>query len=264
MDILQEKQRGEYDYELMKIIKNLQYKNFKIEFKGSASLKSQRFFSDYDLFTNISENQTSEEAYITLKDIINNVSKMDNVYFMELKMEKKNGEKIKFYTVESIKYPKFKKAYENIDFVKIDYITFLNNVFMELSIIYQFGKGEMEKKEYLKSLKEDMQELKKENKYYKLLKRLFNVYKMEENREGIIFLNEVFNSDLGEIYQKISNLEAIISLSKVYKDKETKKRILINLKDIRETGTLPTIRRRIKKYNKILNEIAREIYEELI
>ncbi len=53
MDVLNEKRK--LDSKISDIVNNLKFKNHKMNLAGSASLKSQRFYSDYDFNTQIKE-----------------------------------------------------------------------------------------------------------------------------------------------------------------------------------------------------------------
>lgn len=263
MDILEKKGKSEYDGELRNIISKLKFKNNPIEFKGSSALKSQTFYSDIDLFSSITGEISDKEVYEEINRILENIKNMNNVYFIELKIENSKGEKFKYFKNDPFKEEKFLKEFKDRNFIKIDLITFINYKFMELSIIYQFKETTLSSKEYISDLKEDIKELKKEKNYYKALKRYFNIYKTEGNIEKLLFLNEIFNSDLGEIYQKISNLEAIEKIKENYNDKLTKNRININLKDIDEPQNLKSISKNRKKYFNILNKHTFPLFEEI-
>lgn len=264
MDILETKKIGEYDADLIKIIKKLQFKNAPIEFKGSASLKSQRYYSDIDLFSQIDSTLKADEIYNEFCSILDAVRNDPNIYFIELKIELKNGRKIRFFKNDTLDKDVFMKYYKLIDFIKIDCITFLVNIFMELSIIYKMSNVKMDKGDYVRGLNEDIKELKKEGRYYKVLKRLFNKFKLDGDTEKLLYLSEVFNSDLGKLYQKISNMEAILKVVENHKDDMTKRRAQLNLKDIGESSVFKTAGKQIERYSKALNKAAKSIYDELI
>ena len=80
MDILEKKQKGEFDNDLKDIIKILKFKNNPIELKGSSSLKSQQYFSDYDIFTIIRYNYGVEEIYDEFHKILNNIISSYDLY----------------------------------------------------------------------------------------------------------------------------------------------------------------------------------------
>jgi hypothetical protein len=70
MDILEKKKPLDFKEDLKKIIKLLTFKN-KVELKGSASLKSQKYPADYDLYSRV---KPERDAFLTfLKDLIKKI-----------------------------------------------------------------------------------------------------------------------------------------------------------------------------------------------
>lgn len=274
MDILEEKQKGEFDNDLKNIIKILKFKKFPIHLKGSASLKSQQYYSDFDLFTEIRLNYNTEEIYDEFRKILNNIISSYDLYFIEFKLQTKKGEKYKWFPNDEFNYEDFKKAFKDIDFGKIDLIARIQNIFIEISCNYIFGNKNihndyktLDKKQYaeeIKELKEGILQLKKENNYYKILKRLFSIYKLEGDYSKLEILNKIFNSELGKKYKLISNLEAIKLLSQFYDDADTKKKIEINLTDIKEPHNISSMEKHLKKYKSDLNTQAKKIYNNLL
>jgi len=263
MDILEKKQKSEFDNDLKDIIKILRFKNNPIELKGSSALKSQEYFSDYDLFTNIFLNYGVEDVYNEFRKILNNIISSYDLYFIEFKIQTKKGKKYRWYPNDEFKFEDFKKAFRDVDFVKIDTVVRTTNIFIEVSCIYKFSQEILPTEDYISSLNKDIKELKKEDNYYKILKRLFNIFKAEGDKHNIEILTKVFNSELGKQYKKISNLEAIQSLKQYYKDADTKKKIEINLTDIKESQNEKSIENNLKKYKNDLNNKAKKIYNNL-
>ena len=263
MDILEPKPKSHYDAELVKIIRNLKFKNYPIELKGSASISSQQYFSDYDLFSNISKPTSSEDIYTEIMDILKKMEKIPGIYFVELKIQNLDGSKKKWFPKEEIDKTDFIEAIDQLDFIKIDFITYIDYKFMELSILYKFSDTKMTPAEYMKSIKGDIKELKGERRFYKVLKRYFNIFKIKGDTEKLLYLNEIFNSDLGMLYQKISNLEAILKLLEFYKDDLTKKKVRLNLKGMREPAEIKSIKKQLALYSTALNRQAESILKEI-
>ena len=244
MDILEKKQKGEFDNDLKDIIKILKFKNNPIELKGSSSLKSQQYFSDYDIFTIIRYNYGVEEIYDEFHKILNNIISSYDLYFIEFKLQTKKGKKFKWLPNDEFGFEEFKKHFKDIDFAKIDIVARNQNIFIEVSCNYIFndeislsGDNITNEKQNIKDINEltdGIKDLKKENNYFKILKRMFSIYKLQNDTHKIKMLNKIFNSDMGMTYKKISNLEAIKLVKEHYKDADTKKKIEINLLDIKE------------------------------
>ena len=256
MDILQPKYKNLLDKKLLNIINLIKFKNNNIELKGSASLSSQKYFSDYDLFSNIQQIPNVEETYNEYKRILQELEKND-IKFIELKLQTVNNKKIRFKPNKPFEIDKFKKDFNNIDFIKLDIIPFINNTFIEVSIIYKFSKDKLTTSNYITMLNDDIKELNKDKQYYKILKRKFNIYKANKDYPKLLFLTEYFNGDNGKIYQKKSNLEAIKKIHEIYKDTLTNRKIEINLKDIKEDININNVNSKINEYAKEVNSNAK-------
>lgn len=261
MDILEPKPKSEFDKSVLNIISRLKFRDNPVDFKGSSSLKSQKYFSDYDLYTNIIKKVGAEVAYSTFYKILQSVFVDDYVYFIEFKVEDKKGQKYKWFPNEPFDKDEFFKLFRDINFAKLDLILWANNRFIELSIIYNFIEEEDENEE-IENIKSDINDLKKEKNYFKILKRLFSIFRIKKNNEMLLYLTEVFNSPLGEDYQKLSNLEAIRKVMKEYDDELTKKRIELNLKEINVPKN--QINLTIKKLQSSLSKSAMKIYKDFM
>jgi len=255
MDILELKTN--FDDKLRKIILLLKFKNNKISIKGTASFKSQRYFSDYDLFSSIVYEYTPKQIYDEIVRIINNIDTTDDLFFIELKIQNANGKKTKFYNSD-IDEKKFIKKLEPLDFLKIDLIARIDNRFIEISIIYNFTTSANDEPSFISSIKEDITTLTKEGKFYKVLKRYFSLYQRNKDKSILLKLSKFFNSEFGALYQHSSNLKAIRLLLENYDDDITKRKVIINLKDINEVPDIQIIDKRVKDIDKIINEVAKK------
>jgi len=256
MDILQPKYKNLLDKKLLNIINVIKFKNNNIEIKGSSSLSSQKYFSDYDLFSNISIIPNIEDTYNEFKRILEELDKND-IKFIELKFQTKDNKKIRFKPNKPFTLNKFKKEYDNIDFIKLDIIPFISNTFIEVSIIYKFNKDKLTTSNYIEMLNDDIKELNKNKEYYKILKRKFNIYKAKKDYPKLLELTNYFNSDIGKQYQIKSNLEAINKIHEIYKDNLTNRKIEINLKDIKDDVNFNNINNKLKEYSKNINTNAK-------
>ena len=260
MDILEKKTK--FNDKLIRTLKILKFKNNTIDIKGTFSLASQKYFSDYDLFSKISKSYNKEQIYDEIKNILNKISQDEDLYFIELKIQNKNGSKKKFFELD-INKNEFIKSVKDLDFIKIDLVGRFESIFTEVSIIYSFNTEIMKSEDYLKSLMDDIKELRKEKNYFKILKRYFNLAKAEGDKKLLLKISEFLNSEYGQIYQKKSNLEAINLLLDKYDDDNTLKKVLINLKDIKEEPKIEVINKNIKDMQKKLNKAGKNKINEL-
>lgn len=231
----------------------------KVRLLGSAGLLSQQNYSDIDLFEDLSHISIDcKSIYLRLKHVMEDV--YPNLYFIEYKLQSRDGKKIR--TLGGLK--RFCEAFKTVDFIKLDFIVWLQDEFkfVEMSIIYNFNK-EFDKREYKKKIIDEMRELYKEGNYFKVLKRMFSLLLKQRRsikRDNLLLvLSEFFNSRYGEMYQDVSNLKAIDKIIKFYRDFDIERKININLKSINRK--LSDTNRLEKEYNseakKILDNIEK-------
>jgi len=254
-----------------KIVKMLKYNNNKIVVKGSSNYINQKYFSDYDLLSFIPLSNP-ETIYKNITKIINTVTENPDVYFVELKLQEKNGEKIKIFKKTDIKLEDFKKTFNNLDFIKIDFVIRINNNFFELSVIYNFfKKGENKfKGDYVKKVEKDIKELIDDGNYFKALKKVFSInsYYNKQNRpvdrKIVNKISKFFNTEeYGKPYQIMGILEANKRLLENYDDPITLKKVNINLKDLGLEPNIKKINKYIKDIYKKINKEAKKIYLDI-
>lgn len=247
MNVLQKKVK--YNDTVMRALDIIKFKHSKIKLNGTASLQAMKYFSDYDFTSTIKRDFKTKTICEEYKRILN--SKMDDLYFIEFKIQYKNGKKLKLYDVSELRSSMFKK----IDFVKIDYVIRHVNIFKELTIMYVFNKVTRTKDDMIAQIQESYHELKNEGNNYKAVKRLYSIYKIKRNYKKLIDFTRFFN-ETGQMYELLSNLKTIKLLAEYYDDTMTQKKILINLKDLRiKYNDIDTI---ISEYENELNEMAKQ------
>jgi hypothetical protein len=251
MNILEKRVHND---DVLHLISDLRFGKMPIELVGSASLRNQRYFSDYDFFS-VTGKSTPYKTYEELNNIIRKISNNSNYYPIELKIQLDNGEKIKKFHPIDLSYDEFKSAFNIIDFIKIDLVLFTDSRFIEVSIIYKMNiTKKFTVDMYTRELQKDIQELKKEKNYYKILKRYFNLARVTNNKDLMISLMKLFNSDVGQMYQYKSNLEAIKLVKDFYKnDDKVKQKIKVNYSKIRPI--------KMANYNELQNTINTKALE---
>lgn len=261
MEITQEKQRMEYNDDIKKLMSIFKFTNNEIILNGSASLSAITYYSDYDFITHIKYNYSVEEVYDEFHKILIQILENNNCYFTEFKLQNIDGTKYKWFPNDNFKYSEFKNLFsKKTDFCKIDLVYFSNNRFIEASCIYKFYGKKLSKEEYIKLIKKDAKELKKENNYYKVLKRIYSINKLEGDNTILLLLTEFFNSEDGKIYKIINNLDAIEIIKKYYNDAFTKKRIETNLNDF----NIPyNYEKTYKNLKEKLNVDAKKVYKQI-
>ena len=80
------------DKKLMKWVNAMKYGNSKIIQQGTSSLKSQQYFSDYDLFSHVyDKNSTPKNVCTNITNILNNLKSMPDIWFIVLKIQNLTG-----------------------------------------------------------------------------------------------------------------------------------------------------------------------------
>ena len=214
----------------------------RLQLKGSAGLTSQQYPSDFDLFSDVSEADYSADQFLAfLKTLLAAVDEHPDCWFVELKVQTRSGKKVRLHPGDKFDElaAKVKKLWRKLDIIKIDLIARIEGQFSEVSCIYKFASAavgtEAATAAYRQSLEDDIKELSAEKRWYKVLKRQFNLTKTEpestERSARLKQLSKVFNGPLGELYQQLSRLEAIEIVVGLYPDAADKARIAI--KDLR-------------------------------
>jgi len=266
MDISQRRFIPQSIYNLIEILK---YDSNPIMLLGTAGLASQQYYSDFDLFSKIENKQSGKVVYKKIMKILHKADKLNDMYFIEFKIQTKDGEKLKYNTLDEFSEKDFLQYFKKVDFIKLDFVIRIGNKFIELSIIYSFNKAELTDNNFIKSLVDDVEEQKKEGNVFKALKRVFAIYNNKrmrnklENTERYIFLSKFFNSEYGNLYAETANLKAIKLLLEHYDDEETIKRVLLNLKEMKLEPNLDKIDSLIKSNEKKYNKEAEKIFEKL-
>lgn len=255
------------DIDIVPVLKALKYPNSNIKVIGTASLKSQKYPSDYDIITNVKD-KDPERVYNTFKKIISKTNKMPNVYFIELKIQgKTDNDKKKFFDNENIPKDEFIKQFNRgVEFIKIDYIVRFGNIFKDVSINYFFNT-ELTREDIfhilLTRMNNDAREYRKEGRYFKALKRIFNIYRYLRQKRSLVKLAKFFNSEFGRLYALSSNLKTIkLLVESGYRDADTRTKILINLKDLGIEPDITKINNVIEKTDKIFNDRANKYFIE--
>jgi hypothetical protein len=109
------------------------------------------------------------------------------------------------------------EAFPTPGLTKLDVVGFVqNNRFTDFSVIYEFRcNGEVLNPEPVNikvSLIESIITYTAEGNYFKVLKRLFALYKFQHNTKMLEELNPILNSDLGRLYQIVSDMDTLLAL----------------------------------------------------
>ncbi len=266
MELTKEKTKSEYNEDVKKLISIFTFNNIKPILKGSYGLSNIDYYADYDFWVIIeNRNYSVKENYEEFKKILNLILDNMDIYFLEFKTQDLKGNKFKWLPNEYFDFDNFKKYFsENKEYCKIDVVLWSDNKFIEASVNYWFSFENKTPEKGKKEFNESIKELKKEGNYYKVLKKLYSLEVLKENKKDKILIDNlitIFNSELGKIYKDINNIDAIEKVKEYYGDEPlTKKRIELNLNEIEYYENYKQLYNKNKKY---LNEEAKKLYNKL-
>jgi hypothetical protein len=248
MDIFAE--RNLPDMELLPFFRAVSFGSKLPTVIGSFSLESQRNAGDIDLDIYIEGKIDHDYTEKQLLKIIKNIDDSQKMFFIELKIQYKDGKKIKFGAdqIDSIKIPT--QNFNNIEFMKIDTIIYYDGHFKEMSINYWLNPKQHD---VVKEIEKDIiQELKEKN-YYKVIKRFFSIAKVKNDKPRGKMISQFLNNYIGDEYKQLSNLKAIKLLLENYDDPLIRQMIRANLINDRIVPKVDVVYRLIPKIQKKVN-----------
>lgn len=260
----EKKQLSEYDDEVKKLFSYFKFKDQELVLNGSYSSRNMVYYGDLDFVTQVDK---SNDLYNDLKQIFTRLFNDHNNYFIELKLQMKDDQKIKIKLFNDfLKEDVITKHLDNLKFVKIDIVAYFDGYFKEASCIYNIGDASnyTDADEFKNDLKKDIAELKKDKNYFKMLKRMYSIARIEDDTKAKNMLTSFFNGEAGEMYYHISTLKAIDLLVtspefKSYPDsrkEDIKHKIEGVYKEFRITGK--PLKKVIEKGEQMINEKAVE------
>lgn len=253
--------RSNFNDKIKNVLFLCQYKDNPIKLVGSSSIQSQKYFGDYDALTAINKNENYKNVYTEFENIISKINNDPDLYFIELKIQTKN-KKFKYYKDDKLNLKIIKDNFYDIEYLKIDLSMWYDYQFIDVSIIYQLFSDSLTKDGLIDNLKDEIKDLQKDGKYYKILKRKFSIYKIQGDENKMSELTKIFNSDLGLQYKIASNIEAMELVYQHYKDKITIERIKINLDFLKiNKNKFKDLENEAKKMKNEINKEAKKLNE---
>lgn len=261
-NILETRELGEFDAEAQRLLSYFELPGAKLNIGGSSQYKNLHYRSDYDLMVALKRSLPPSNFYESISQILHKMEREPNIYFLELKLESKEGEKRRLHPRQEIRMSWVERDYDKLAFAKIDTAMRIKNRFYEASCVYLFRDKPLDKKDLIEDLMEDTREYEREGNYYKVLKRQFSIAVLEDNQSRIHELTGIFNSPLGQSYERLCNMKALALLHESYKDKATTRKINENIRLLNETFRITIIEKHIRRYQRELNKEAKKLYLE--
>jgi hypothetical protein len=250
---------------LLKVLEMLKFNENPLQLVGSGSLLSQQYPADYDLLTVVRDKDlTPQRIYKVFSKILNTVANSPTIYFIESKIQNKDGKKFKVFTFDEFSQGWFLENFnpKEISYVKFDFVIAEQigyvagpNVFKECSVIYMFDQMPIDVEKYQNGLLEDMKELISEGKYYKSLKRLLSIirYKAVPDKPFLIKMSKLFNSSVGKLYLLKNQLDAVKLVHDKYKLPMVTRRLEMFMHDNDLNGQLENIEKISEEYGKLID-----------
>jgi len=203
----------------IKIIGKLMTLNSKINIVGSANVKRNLYYSDYDLFQKV-KGKSEQLIYNHFKAVFNIIKSSSNVVISDFKLgEDDKGDALRWDYSDIMKGNNngvsFSEALKMESIIKLDIIVYMNGRFIEISEVYNVyldGKSNMNysKDEVLKDITEDYKDLVNDGNYFKALKRMYSIIELNNmNDPRLNILIDYFNQPIGLLYRCKSDLETI-------------------------------------------------------
>jgi hypothetical protein len=151
------------------------------------------------------------------------------------------------------------EAFQTPGITKVDVIGLVqNNRFTDFSVIYEFRcNGKVLNPEPINikvSLMESIIAYKTEGNYFKVIKRLFALSKLMNDKKRLEELNIILNSDLGRLYHIVSDMDTLLTLFEEHKPPLVLIRFEID-QFIQRLSTIYTLNSYLKKDDAIVGEI---------
>jgi hypothetical protein len=206
------KERKYYPSDVVSVLDAMEIGN--LQLMGSSALRSSQYSADYDGYDKVRGSLSAMDAARRFRRMILKLDKRKDLWITEIKAGMKDGKKI-VWTVDEIRGDlKGLAAAIPTGLVKVDVVAITaGNRFTEFTVIYDFGYEERKTdKAILEDLKEDREEYLREKNFIKVLKRDFAIAKFSGLSLRIKKLTEILNSDIGRLYQLVTDLDVLLGL----------------------------------------------------
>jgi hypothetical protein len=209
----------QYNNNIKKIVKLMSMES-KVNIVGSAKIKRNIYYSDYDSFSTV-KGKNENMIYNHFKSVFEIIRNSENTIITDFKLgENAKGEPLR-WTYEEIKRKEnngitFDDAIKQKSIIKMDIVTLQNGRFIEISEVYNIYIDGESNSDYSienirKELIDDMNEQIKEGNIMKALKRKYSLLNLD-NKDKMIRekLIDYFNSPIGLLNRCKSDLETLL------------------------------------------------------
>ena len=253
MNVTQIRKPYEFDDNAEKVFHLISYKNTKALPVGSNSMKFN-FSNDYDLFsvvhTSLSMDALKTQVAQTFRTMMTSIKQQKNVYFIKFMCGIDENKKPLFWSIDDVikgfvvhdnrKYL-MTDIFDEYSVIKLDVSAYIDGVFVPFSNVFEFKKGnkginqEKTTIDDVDSLGIDIKKFYENKNYMKVLKRLFIISLTTKNKKLGEKLINIFQSDVGKIYQIKSYLESLKDVLSKYSDNDTLQKAQDELQSLKDT-----------------------------
>jgi hypothetical protein len=209
----------QYNNNIKKIIRLMSLES-KVNIVGSARIRKNLYYSDYDSFSKV-KGKNENMIYNHFRSVFEIIKNSENTIITDFKLgENSKGEPLR-WTYEEIKRKEnngitFDDAIKQKSIIKMDIVTLLNGRFIEITEVYNIYIDGESNSDYSidnvrKELTDDMNEQIKEGNIMKALKRKYSLLNLD-NKDKMIRekLIDYFNSPIGLLNRCKSDLETLL------------------------------------------------------
>jgi hypothetical protein len=209
----------QYNNNIKKIVKLMSMES-KVNIVGSARIRKNLYYSDYDSFSKV-KGKNENMIYNHFRSVFEIIKNSENTIITDFKLgENSKGEPLR-WTYEEIKRKEnngitFDDAIKQKSIIKMDIVTLLNGRFIEITEVYNIYIDGESNSDYSienirKELIDDMNEQIKEGNIMKALKRKYSLLNLD-NKDKMIRekLIDYFNSPIGLLNRCKSDLETLL------------------------------------------------------
>ena len=209
----------QYNNNIKKIVKLMSMES-KVNIVGSARIRKNLYYSDYDSFSKV-KGKNENMIYNHFRSVFEIIKNSENTIITDFKLgENTKGEPLR-WTYEEIKRKEnngitFDDAIKQKSIIKMDIVTLHNGRFIEITEVYNIYIDGESNSDYSienirKELIDDMNEQIKEGNIMKALKRKYSLLNLD-NKDKMIRekLIDYFNSPIGLLNRCKSDLETLL------------------------------------------------------
>ena len=209
----------QYNNNIKKIVKLMSMES-KVNIVGSAKIRRNIYYSDYDSFSTV-KGKNENMIYNHFKSVFEIIKNSENTIITDFKLgENTKGEPLR-WTYEEIKRKEnngitFDDAIKQKSIIKMDIVTLQNGRFIEITEVYNIYIDGESNSDYSidnvrKELTDDMNEQIKEGNIMKALKRKYSLLNLDNKNKAVREkLIDYFNSPIGLLNRCKSDLETLL------------------------------------------------------